>query len=312
LEDALAALETNTARVLQEVQRSGVLPVDGTDEDATVRAFAIFQSKRTVAAATQINQFTDKLTKQVHSHDTRLSGVDFERVRFGFDYPVMLALSSVPQMLAATDDLQMHLAVSPTGGFITSDTPVFKYNQYCEGIECQGITGVASRGFQLFLPLSPQQCLIMYDQGVYNVPRADRRIRVSVALPADLEQINAMQLVSADGNVYFADWNRRGELAALAAAVRHHRSKDRTVVQEYGHDLDPTRSIVHSFETTPNLALALSFLKVRWRARSVALVDRIRRFRPGTPPPPQFPDPPEHYEDAYRKAATFSRFINRR
>jgi hypothetical protein len=35
-------------------------------------------------------------------------------------------------MLAATADLQTHLAVSPAGGFITSDAPVFKYNKYCE------------------------------------------------------------------------------------------------------------------------------------------------------------------------------------
>ena len=63
----------------------------------------------------------------------------------------------------------------------------------------------------------------------------------------------------------------------------------------------------HTFERTPCLKLGLSFLKVRWRARSVSLSDRARGYRKEIPMPPA-PEPP----DAYRGPATFSRFIGRR
>jgi len=89
-------------------------------------------------------------------------------------------------MLVAIADLQCHLAISPDGAFITSDNPAFKYNQYCEDIDYQGITGALCRGFQIFLPLAPRLCLLLYDRAVYNVPRAERSKRRSIASQTDL------------------------------------------------------------------------------------------------------------------------------
>jgi hypothetical protein len=53
--------------------------------------------------------------------------------------------------------------------------------------------------------------------------------------------------------------------------------------------------------------ILLSFLKVRWRARSVSLSARVRGYRKESPMPP-IPEPPE----PYRGPATFSRFIGKR
>jgi hypothetical protein len=307
IEDALGLMESHAARVLKAIQSTEMLLAEGTEEHGTLLAFVAFQLLRTAVVADRVNTVIDKTTKQVHSHDQRISSEELESVQFGFDDPVLFALGNVPHMLVAIADLQSHLAISSEGTFITSDNPAFKYNQYCEDIDYQGTTGALCRGFQIFLPLTPRLCLLLYDRAIYNVPRAERRTRRSVASQSDVDFINGMQLVSADQNVYFSEWQRRQEIQLLVARVRQHRNPDPTVVQEYGHDADPNRSLLHTFERTPCLKLSLSFLKVRWRARSVSLSDRAQGYRKEIPMPP-VPEPPE----AYRGPATFSRFIGKR
>lgn len=307
IEDALGVMEGEAATVLRDVRAAQALPEHRSAEHGTLFAFVAFQLLRTTTVAQRINAFVDKTTKQAHSHDQRFAGEDLDAFEIGFEDPVLLALRNVPLMLMAIADLRSHLLVSPDPMFVTSDNPTFKYNQYCEGIDYQGITGAVSRGFQIFFPLTPTLCLLLYDGDVYSVPRADRRTCRSVASSTDIEYVNSTQLASANQNVYFTQWQQLKDLQTLLDRVLQHRDRDPTVVQEYGHDTDPNRSLLHSFERTPNLSLRLSFLKVRWRARSVSLHDRARGYRKQMPMP-EIPEPPEHL----RGPATFSRFIGRR
>lgn len=307
IEDALAVMEGHAARVLNSIQSTGMLPAEGSEEHGTLLAFVAFQLLRTTIVAKRVNTVIDKTTKQAHSRDQRFTSEELDAVQFGFDDPVIFALGNVPHMLMAISDLGSHLAVSSEAAFITSDNPAFKYNQYCEDIDYQGITGALCRGFQIFFPLTPKLCLVLYDSDVYSVPRPERRARSSTPSTLDVDFMNVMQLVSADRNVYFSEWQRRQQIRELLSRVRQQREPDPTVVQEYGHDTDPNRSLLHTFERTPCLKLRLSFLKVRWRARSVSLPARVRGYRKESPMPP-IPEPPE----PYRGPATFSRFIGKR
>lgn len=307
IEDALAVLEGHAAQVLKDIESTEMLATEGSEEHQVLLAFVACQLLRTTVAAERVNTVIDKTTKQAHSRDQRFTSEQLDEIRFGFDDPVLFALRKVPFMLMAIADLQSHLAVSSEAAFITSDNPAFKYNQYCEGIDYQGITGALCRGFQIFFPLTPKLCLVLYDHIVYSVPRRERRARCSIASQSDVDFINGMQLLSANQNVYFSEWETKEQIQELLARVRQHRGQDRTVVQEYGHDTDPNSSLLHTFERTPCLNLRLSFLKVRWRARSVSLSDRARSYRKEIPMPP-IPEPPEQY----RGPATFSRFIGRR
>ena len=72
-------------------------------------------------------------------------------------------------MKEAISDLKVHLVWSPHQVFLTSDNPIFKYNQYCEGVRFSGVTGGGSRGLQIFVPLSPYLHLILYDDRTYRV-----------------------------------------------------------------------------------------------------------------------------------------------
>ncbi len=307
VEDNLAIFEGHVAHVLQSIVAQATLPREGTGGYQLLLAFVALQLLRTTVAAARINDIVDKTTKQAYSDDPRLAEVDIEAVRIGYQDPALASLANLPYMLDAISDLRGHLVVSKENNFITSDNPAFKYNQYCEGITHKGITGALRRGLQIFVPLAPNLHLILYDSTTYSVRLLDRSSGVSTAAESDVDWMNAMQLLSADQNVYYAKWQQLDDVRRLVPTIEAHRTAESIVVVEYGQDDDPSSSLLHTFECTPFLKLQLSFLSLRRRARRVPLKDRSRDYRKEIPMPPT-PEPPR----LKGRTVTFSRFIGRR
>lgn len=92
IEDALGLMESHAARVLKAIQSTEMLFAEGSEEHGTLLAFVAFQLLRTAVAAARVNTVIDKTTKQVHSHDQRISSEELESAQFGFDDPVLFAV----------------------------------------------------------------------------------------------------------------------------------------------------------------------------------------------------------------------------
>ena len=156
LENELAKLEGCIAPVLQSIVAKDAIPPFGSDNYLTLLAFVAMQALRTPTSADQVNQIVDKMMKQAHSNGLDSSDVDVDAMRFGFNDPVLMSLRLLQFMWTAISDLRAQLIVSPYEVFITSDNPVFRYNQYCEGTQHMGTTGSFQCGIQYFVPLSPR------------------------------------------------------------------------------------------------------------------------------------------------------------
>ena len=79
--------------------------------------------------------------------------IRFDAIEFK-DYPVY-DLLVVDRLAEVLGDLKSLVIETASDVFITSDNPVFKYNQYLEDIQHHGIIGLGQTGMQIFLPLSP-------------------------------------------------------------------------------------------------------------------------------------------------------------
>lgn len=306
IEDALSMLEGQAAPILRSIIESKVLPAVMTEDHFTLCAFVALQMQRTTVTANRLNSQMDKMVKQAYSRDPRLAGEDMESVNLGYEHPVLESLRNLPLAVEGIRDLKSHLIVSEKGMFLTSDNPAFKYNQYCEEIQYMGITGCCCTGLQIFLPLAPHVQLLLYDGTTYSVKYSDRRSRVSVAVPSDVDRMNAMQLISADENVYASDWRQVADIERLLPRIRVHRGTDPEEVHEYGQDDDPNRSLLVMFERTPCLKLKLSFLSLGREARKIPIPARGNRYRKDVPLP-SLPEPP-----LPKRTVTFSRFIGKR
>ena len=304
LEDQLAKLEGCIAPVLQSIIAKDAIPSFGSDNYLTLLAFVAMQALRTPTSADQVNQIVDKVMKQAHSNGLNSSDVDVEAMRFGFNDPVLMSLRLLEFMWTAIPDLRAQLIVSPNEVFLTSDNPVYRYNQYCEGTRHMGTTGFFQCGIQFFVPLSPRHQLVLYDSTTYDVKLPNRLSGIRRPKQSDIDSLNKMQLISANENVYFSDWQQLQDIKRLHSSAKHLRSPDPTVVQEYGQDGDPNSSLIHTHKEPTNMSLKLTFMSVKRRARKVPIADRPRSYR---------------YERQGARSAgtrgrgiTFSRFLGRR
>ena len=114
-----------------------------------------------------------------------------------------VSVRTVLDMQPLLSDLRMKLLIAPKDHeFITSDHPTVTTNQRFYGrTNFPSTSGLAMRGIQVFLPLSPTACLIQYDPQCYRVGTR-RQDTVSIS-SMDVETLNGLQVLNCDCVVYF-------------------------------------------------------------------------------------------------------------
>ncbi len=200
------------------------------------------------------------------------------------DESMALSLGTLLQMGAALDGMKTHVVKACSGrAFITSDNPAYKYNQYCEGIRWTGVLGATCRGFQVFLPVSPDALVLLFDGGVYKV--GERGVAPSsIATENDVDLLNLFQAISAQDNLYFSNWNDRQRLESTAMLAAEERSKNRhRVIKAYEVGNDRSE-LLAQFEQLPDVRAQFSFVTLRREARRIPLAGRVRLYRKRMPP----------------------------
>lgn len=280
-EDSLALLERNLAPVLQSTVSKGVPPPYRSNEHDSLLYFVALQLLRTEKASYTMDRILDKSIKQVFSKDPRFQEPDLGSLQLGIDEQgtIQILLNCLQAVKDSISDLRVHLLWSPHKVFMTCDNPIFRYNKYCEGIRHMGVTGGLNRGLQIFAPVSPNFHLILFDDTAYRIRARDRFLRTSEATYEDIDNLNVLQLIAANQNVYFSCWRQHQDICRLLARIRQVRNREQAVVREYVKVGDPNVSLIHQFERPYDLALSLSFLDLRKGAQKVPLAERPHGIR---------------------------------
>jgi hypothetical protein len=179
------------------------------DELYQVRLFAHYQRHRTVAAAEEINDLADGLMKKILEKmplPDDLKGADLNDLRIQLNGPQFLNLYQAASIQPLILDLEVKFLVSTKPlGLVLSDHPVVAYNQWAEHHplfrDFDGTDGLALRGLQWFLPLSPRVCLAVYDPGTYAYG-SDRHRTCSIGMH-DVRLLNMLQGINAHECIYF-------------------------------------------------------------------------------------------------------------
>ena len=177
-------------------------------------------------------------------------------------------------------DLKAHLVISKGSKFITSDNPAFRYNQFCQDSRMDGAVGAKKKGFQLFIPLSPDIYMVLYDGSTYKIAGGDYRSRITYIKDTDVRALNRLQIISAQDALYFSNWEQRRITHEELLKARGVRDEYRADIQEFVSDEDERESIFMMQELVPNISLNLRCLRVRKRAMSIPIRNRHRLYRP--------------------------------
>lgn len=154
-------------------------------------------------------------------------------------------------------DLKMKLVINQTSiPFISSDYPVFRYNEFLIG---HGILsfGYGSPGLQIIFPISPRIALIYYDPEIYNVGK--KQDKTVFASKQDVETFNLMQVHKAYKIVLGNHQVNEAYYARLYDLNKAKKSKTLKVTEMadltiYSDDQSPPTPISFSFTSITTLA----------------------------------------------------------
>ena len=268
VEHALAGIECAAATLIRDIIATQRLPSPGSDDHYTLMAFTMIQRGRTQVSAATMDAMTDGMLKAAFREDPRMKDLTLEELRLGVEDSVLLPLRVSARMIPVSLDLRLHLLVNhTTTQFITSDNPVVLYNTHCQEITIRSCTGWGCSGLEVFLPLSPEICLYAFDNAVYKV--ASRRRQVTRVALRDVLQLNRLQWLNAQNNVYYAGNDCSGIFERESAWAKPRRATKYIQVKEAVAEDDGNDRLIHAYSPGLNMTLRLNCSTVRRRQRNM-------------------------------------------
>lgn len=270
VEHALADMEGAAADLINNtVLKNEAVPRSFSAEHVILSHFIVLQTARTSYEADAMAESTDKLFKAVYREQFE----DIDQFEIGFENTVLMSLQVASRMVPAVYDLKIKLLRNDSGiGLITSDNPIVRHNQYFEGNEHAGHTGLGQAGLQIFLPLSSKYLILLYDAQTYKVGEKNSRVVVMTS-GDDVAALNALQWLNAHENVYFSD-GQEVPVSAQALRVVRRRRAEKTSVNEYplanrkpDAEREITRDLLHEFRPGLDVRLKVGLIKVRRRPK---------------------------------------------
>ena len=263
IEDALGEFEGHAATVLRKILNENSTQLSRDDRQILLQ-FILFQHQRTPVAVA-LRQANSEVMKHAI---VRATDGDF-RVEEYVNRPPKKVPDPVRENLQLAvggfkylEDLKIKLLVNETSiGFMTSDSPVVLFNQAAYGIKGLGVTGWVQPGLQVFFPLSPRACILLYDGRMYSV-KSSKRGAVSVVNENDIIQVNALQALSAQSGLYFC-----ANEATLASVQELPFAERKSPQERIGYHIaksqeDPNRGLVGLYIRQLEFKLDLSIVKM--------------------------------------------------
>ncbi|MBD2313495.1 DUF4238 domain-containing protein [Desertifilum sp. FACHB-1129] len=267
-------IEGSASKVLDKI-------VDGdftiVDEDVlTLHRFILSLFYRTPEASERVSGFVNSQLESVVRELLSLNGFDPEEAsagRFNFYQDRLASLITVQGVLDSIilRDLDCHIIKNETASeFYISDHPVFIYNWLYRDLEHPGVTSITATGLQIFLPLSPQITLCLYDPKVYKY--GQKSLVTCISKDEDIEILNSFQVINSDSIIGFHSKQNEAHVKQLYERYKsiklHQYESGILSTQEEGEG--KIRSTHFVFTRQAKLRKMPSFVKIKKEARSYA------------------------------------------
>lgn len=233
MEKAFGYEETRVGSIIRDTSPSALEKLTQLQlED--LRKFVHWQSARTLGTVNQLNNQTETLVKSLmraklaRDPIAKFTPKDLDSVVVKLTNPQSDAIFAASKALPIILDLAVKFVMAPPGAeFVISDHPVAACNQFVENdaylSQRRGWTGLAAKGLQLFLPISPNITLAVYDAATYEY--GSPKNLLCHANVHDVALLNKLQAITAVNTLYFA----RTFSAQLIEKLRGERESHRPI-----------------------------------------------------------------------------------
>lgn len=277
IENAFSVQEGRTAKVIRAVINQNSISFLTEIEYYYLLEFVICLRERTVYSFSEINESTDKLAKAFISSDKAApKDIDLNKLQIKLKETANTAMYNAGVMMPYTFDLAVKLVVNETKTpFITSDNPVVFYNQFLEDKHKVGSnTGIATKGLEIILPLSPRHTIIFFDKDVYKIG-GKNKITIDTIASSDILAFNKLQYINANHNLYFNGEIQEYQIRDLVGRNTHNRRKEKSRVDQYLVEMndDKEHDLLHHYSCDIKCKFKVSFIHILKKARKYKLKD---------------------------------------
>jgi hypothetical protein len=209
-ESMLMEIEGIAEGIFKGICETRDIPPPDSGEHLDLMTVLLLMHARTQQKAEMQKDFLELVAKRTirMSRDPRSMQIAplLDRIRIRDRAAALRSVKSALQYPHLLYDLGLRLIIAPDRmSFVTSDHPVVFLNQaFYPVIRESEIVGTASKGLQIFLPLSPELLLLAFDQSIYRVG-VRRRTYYQLERMEDCDLLNALQILNCRDNIYFRD-----------------------------------------------------------------------------------------------------------
>lgn len=203
IENALGELEDAAGPAISRILSTKTVPLkDGNKDFLLLTEFMIFQNSRTLSAKNAYERLADSYFENIVKEQLRATDLDkdlIEQVKMKLINPLGDTLKNSARLIPVLCDLDFILICNETPvEFIITDNPSVLMNSYMDN--ATDSTGIAWKGLQIIMPISPEYILGMVDPQAYVIPK--NRI-VTIAKQTESIALNACIAANADQSVYY-------------------------------------------------------------------------------------------------------------
>lgn len=280
------SLENRSSEVLSEIISKNNHPRYYSKEHHVMLTFAMMLHARTLYSAETLDEFWDHIFKTALSRNRDYKNYP-EETEIRFHNSAQMVVQCVASGIHIVADLGYKLLINKTATpFITSYHPVVFYNQFLENRRTWGSnTGFASKGLQVFLPISPRHQLFFYDQDVYKVSGYFHK-PICLKDQEDIDSLNGLQLLNAHTNLYFNLAVSSEYIKSLFSRFSPHRRTAKLDTEEFYSEPNENGSnqsmILHMYQQDIRCGFSLSCITLTKKAKRFKLDNRAIYVRDET------------------------------
>lgn len=232
IENGLANNEGEWSKIIDKIVETEKISLDEEDY-ITLLLFLTLTEARTSQTAdynnAQISTSANLLFKMKEGKDRDL-GVHY-------NIPNLISLQTAAKLTPILTDLNLLLIINESNrGFITSDNPVVRYNQYFMFRNYYKNYGLGQIGLQLLVPLSPKICLCVYDDIMYTPITNDI---VTIRSGSQINELNKLFLLNAYERIFFSNVQKESYIKSISRYSKGKKSFDIPVLGAGNHYIIP-------------------------------------------------------------------------
>lgn len=234
IEDALCDIESKLSKSIRKIITEKSLPKELSEEHIILLVFVALTHLRNPILINYIKESADNMRNRLLELNPNCD-INSIRPEITHDYAIELALSSIEFVVQNIRDLNYKLLLNKTKTpFIASDFPIVKYNRFLEIKKWPyAKAGYGTIGLQIFIPLSPEICIVFYDPHIYKVGFKKQSI-LNITNTEDVDSINELQIINCFENVFFNESTSENYIKRIVAKCSRYRRANQTEI-ELGH-----------------------------------------------------------------------------